>query len=160
MFLKYRIEGISQYAEFQISCPVCGNTFPFMADLETTPIEPIEDVKDIYKEIELKNGIEIRGKLRKKFLIQPVPWRAFLKGKPGIFSYSISSIEHSIVKELDENTPVTPAMLQNMSKRDMLIVQEEISKSLSAIDLSIEATCASCQETFPAAIDWRNFDFL
>jgi len=160
MFLKYRIDGISQYAEFQIACAVCGNTFPFMADLETTPVEPIEKLTDIHQVVELKNGIQIGGKLRKKFVIQPLPWKAFLKTKPGIYAYSIASIEHSIVKEAEEGIPVTPHMLQDMTKRDMLLVQEVISKRLSALDLSVEATCTDCGQTFAAAIDWRNFDFL
>jgi len=160
MFLRYRIDGISQYAEFQISCPACGTSFPFMADLETTPVEPIEKIKDIYHTIELRNGIQIGQKLRKRFVVQPLPWRAFLKTKPGIYSYSIASIEHSIVKEADENIPVTPGMLQDMTKRDMLLVQDVVSNKLSALDLSIEAKCMECQESFPAAIDWRNFDFL
>jgi hypothetical protein len=142
----------------------CGHKFNYVADVSTLSVLEINNVKDLEKQIVLKDGMTIAGSVRNKFVIQPQKWESL--GFSGtdvteqeIFErIAISSIVEVI--GMPRGVVLCDVDFAKLSKPDIETLREELDKFVAGPRWVIEGKCPKCNETFFFEVDWMYQNFF
>lgn len=164
IFLRY--QALGNILKMKVTCPVCRNPFDFSADLETLDVRTHERAEDIEGEVELIQGLNIKGEMRKKLKIRPTLW-AMLEGLPGPLARNegelkIRAFRDSIIGVEGIESPgltLTDDVLDEMVKRDIELLTREIDRFNAGADLTISDACPFCRCQFYQVIDW-GYDYF
>ncbi|MGD9749381.1 MAG: hypothetical protein AB7W59_00135 [Acidimicrobiia bacterium] len=168
-YLTLRINAIGPEMSLKLKCPKCGHDFDFMADLTTTEIWQLKDGDLSAAEwtFKFKDPIQLRSKTVTGLRLGPARWSSMedadvAKGDMG--TAKAVAIIGSTIGFLDDSTSIVlaPHELDEMSKRDVEALLNEINDHGLGPVMSVEAKCKRerCGREFMAPIDWGYDSFF
>lgn len=165
-YVWLRVQSLGPHLILNLSCPRCNHKIDgFAANLETVEVETAETLADAQWEYDLKNPIAIRSERVAKFLLGPPRWNAMemVRGgglgvaKPAMLKASIHGIGGK-----DDHKPamLTDTDLDELSKRDIEAMINQINRFNVGPNMSVEGDCPQCKYNFRMAIDWGYDSFF
>lgn len=154
----------SELALQNIECTNNGDhKFGCIIDVSSIKIMNIESINELYREFELKDGIMLDKELRKKITIIPPKWK--------VLSMSSNTSEAEVLEKIfldsiykiegfSEELQFPEAVLNNLSKNDMNIIEENVNYMTTGPLWVAELTCPQCETEMLWAVDWTFKDFF
>lgn len=158
-YLWLRHETLGSTLEMQLSCPACGKSYAFNADLDTLPVSQVESLEDAMWDYELKDPFPVRSDVANKLTFGPIRWSTF-EGVAGAGAMKTATIVGSLYKINDKATPISKQELDEMSKRDLEAIIRMIDDHHIGPDMSLDMVCPHCSHEYKTVIDWSTDSFF
>lgn len=168
-----RTKTMGHRIQLNVSCPrpSCNVTFPFRGDLSTTEVMAIENIDHILRKVELDDPITLRKKHVTHFALSAPKWSVMDQGRGSQNEADIKAfvLQGTIIGLNDEQEPVSLTLneIDELSKRDFEMLQENINQNFLGPKMGLEGKCTPdvCTKykqggyEFKLPIDWsyRNF---
>lgn len=166
-----RITSISNIIEVAWSCPMrnaegaakCNGQGIAKADLWSTEVNVIEDVKELEHWLKLKKGFKLRdGGLCRKVKMKPVTFQSQLS--IGAASVGINSVGYHHFMDaiigvdcLEGDYILTMGEIDEIEKIDALTIDRQAGKIAAGADLRTHLECSKCGAKIVNALNW-SFD--
>ena len=162
-WLWLRCAAIDNNLVFDFPCNRCLKPIEkFPADLHTVDVLTTDDVDAGTWGYELLDPIEIGAKKIERLSFSQPVWSPLESSKVtgGLNTAETKGalIQGALVTE--ENVVIHPAVLDELSKKDLELLTNEISDRHVGPDLKIEGECPMCERDFLSSIDWSYDSFF
>lgn len=170
-FIYSRITSVDNIIEVAWSCPMqkaegtakCNGQGIAKADLWSTEVTTIEDLKELEHWIKLKKGFKLRdGNLCRRVKMKPISFQSQLS--MGAASIGINSVGYhhfmdaiSGVDCVEGDYVLTVAEIDEMEKIDALTIDRQAGKIAAGADLRTHLECDKCGAKIVNALNW-SFD--
>lgn len=164
-----RRESMGSEVQFSPRCPVCGNDFIFLANLDTMQVKVVSNLSSAFWHYELKTPITIRNKEVKKLVFGPARWNALeAMGNAGVSELDIGATKLGIILGSIQSIeglgelPLAEHELNEMAKYDIEKISALIDEKVIGPDLSLDGVCPRqrCGKKFKMPIPWATDDFF
>jgi hypothetical protein len=162
-YLYLRREAIGSSLSMSFKCPSCGHGFAYAADLDTVEVKAVDNFDATKWTYTLKDPFPFRGGTAKILNIGQLLWGT-MEGlsSTAINSQAKSSIIRGSVVSVEgfAAAPLADHEIDEMTKRDIEALANEIGNRFLGPDLALECDCPKCSTTIKAAIDWSYEGFF
>jgi len=169
VYVYLRYQALGRDFHLDITCPSCKRKFGFKADLETIDVmiyESIEEPSELVQMVELREGVEIGGELRKQLWLRPSTWSVMESMK-----ISTSANDGELKAELfkdsviryGDNADAPPQfilsddILDELWKVDIEEIKAQLERLNAGATMIISGKCPGCEGEFFKGLDW-NYD--
>jgi hypothetical protein len=164
MYVLLRSKVISDRLKMDLACPTCRHKFLFNGAMSSIEVNTLEKVSDLDWYFPLQDPISIRKKTVTKFRMNPPKW---FQLESSVASANAESAKIMICKacivglndEMDV-TQIGDSEMDEVSKRDLERMQNEINQDFLGPKMSIEGDCPACNRQFALPINWRDDAFF
>ena len=146
-------------------CPSCGHKFLFVADLTSIEVVTATDPSKLIKKVTLRDGFELAGERRFEIRIKPTRWN-MMGNQFGDADTDAQMFAVMLMNALDgveglpEGATITQREIEQFSKYDMAIIDEEMDEVLCGPRWEIEGKCPQCHADFFHLINWGYESFF
>lgn len=162
-YIWLRIQALGPELKVDLTCPNCSSKFPFSADLETIEVTSAETLSDALWEYKLHHPFSLRSRQIERLQLGPARWNGLEMmsnsgslntgaAKAGIIRASVHGIPDKDGKFT--STALGEYELDEMSKRDIEEISNQIDKHAIGANMAIEGKCTKCRYSFKMPIDW------
>ena len=163
-----RTEALGAILEMTVQCAGCRTKFKWPADLLSTEVKVVDEVGQLARPFQLRDGIELDGTLWKNVVVAPPSWNVMERlsvkqvQEMGVGDISALMIRSSIVevKGYSGSGLLNDNVLDEMSMRDVVALRAFIDENSPGPDLSAEAECPRCGAVSSQAMDWSYASFF
>lgn len=147
-----------------IACNACDKPIEHVTiDLGSLEINNVETVDEVYNDFELRDGFMLMNKECKKLVIKPPTFRSIIGTSDYNSAEALSSLAQTSIhkiEDFDSGIVLTDRELEQFSRYDMNILEEEINYITAGPNWNIETKCPNCENKIFQMIDWRYVDFF
>lgn len=164
MYTYSRIVSIGDILTFKdVECARCSHIFDYPVDLQTLDVACRNDPKSLYKWVELRDGFETAGEIRKKVKMRPSTFvslaHAPSDNEAEMFRVMVRDAVVAI-EGLPEGATMNDSDVQQLTKWDMSLLAEEVELVGGGPDWFIEGVCPKCSMEFQKDVDWQYQNFF
>jgi hypothetical protein len=161
-----RIRSLGEKAEVPYAClsGKCGSRGLLTFDLRTTEVTVVESAKELERSIPLLDGFMLRDKKTRvaKLRIQPIKFKAIVlpgSSLEGAESMGYNHLREAVigVNDSKEHYPLSDDEIDEITKRDMLLVNKQAGLVSAGLKLRTTVECPKCSRPIVDALDW-SFD--
>lgn len=161
-FLWIRREALGPEFPMMFECGRCKTENRFVASLDTLEVAVAEDQKSLKWDLELRDGITLHGKLRKKFTLQPPVWGNINATREEDAYQLLETFRASLVSAEGIDSP--PVLLDSdadeISRYDIALIEASISENVPGPKMVIEHRCFKCRAPYYQSIPWISDAFF
>jgi hypothetical protein len=149
----------------KVKCPHCNSEFEFTADLSSIEVVPRINLESLRKTLELRDGFEMAGELRKTLVIKPMIWNLMSVQLESGFNQA-EVFSDAFINSIDEidgvpkGVMITEKQVSQLTKYDMSLIEEQIDKTTGGPRWEVEGKCTKCNGDFFSTIDWSYGNFF
>ncbi len=156
-----RREALGTEIKTKVTCPNCGDNFPFSGDLDTIEVVTVDNVEDLLWTFDLSNPIEIRKQKVQSFRMTSPRW-AMIEQTASVAPNNealakITAVRGAIIGLNDD--PQDLVLMENeldeLTKRDFERLMAEVDQNFTGPKMSLEGVCRKCAADFRSPIDWN-----
>lgn len=165
LYLRYEALGADEPVGMKLKCPNCSGEYQWYGDLGTIEVQVVgDDVQSLDRDFELRDGVILRGEMRKKLKLGPFLWGTFLspdfqdksKQNTAVITASIVGVEG-----IDQNPfRIGDDELDELTKYDLNAVIDNIDNNTPGPKLRLEPTCPTCNYKTAIMLDWGYESFF
>jgi hypothetical protein len=158
-----RIAALGEKCEVPYAClsTKCGDTGFLTTDLKSTEVVTLDNVKELENVIALTDGFTLRDKKTKvrSLRVQPIKFRAITlpgTGTEGAEGMGYNHLREAVVGvgELREHYALADDEIDQISKKDMLLINVKAGKVNAGLKLKTTVNCPKCDRPIVDALDW------
>lgn len=158
LYLRYDALGADEPVGMRITCVSCNGDYNWYGDLRTIEVQVADDAAPLERDFELRDGIQMRGEMRRKLKLGPLVWSSFIALSAGDMTEKATNIIMSSivgVEGIDQNPfLMSKNEMDEMTKYDVNALQAEIDDHTPGPKLLIEPECPHCKYKQRAQLDW------
>ncbi len=167
LYVWLRAQCIGNEVGMDLSCPHCGRSVPYAADLNTLEVRCAEKAGDADWTYQLRDPFQIRGNEVKALKISPIRWSTsedVMRAASGKKQGGVSNMDvlygciHGSVDGPELALAITD--LDEMTKFDIERLVALLSESEVGPDLSVTDNCPACLREFTVTMEWAYNDFF
>ncbi len=161
-YLWIRREALGSNFPMMFECGRCKEPNHFPADLDTLEVRVVEDAKKLRWDLELRDGVVVLGKLRKKFTLQPPVWGS-INATRDEDSYQLLETFRAClvgVEGIDSPPVLLDSDADEISRWDSALIEASITENVPGPKMLIEHRCKKCRTPFIQQINWISDSFF
>lgn len=157
-WLHLRLSALGSEMDMDLVCPACGHEFGYEVDLGTVEIRCPETQAETEFVVELRDGVEWKGKTTHKVGFGPIAWRGYEQTSAGD-ARDLAAIQLGLVAATVRTLDGEPAHLgignlDDVSKRDLATLLAALDGNVLGPDLSVAPDCPKCAARVRATLSW------
>lgn len=168
VYLFIRIHALGGGIPLMVTCPNCRHNYPIDADLNDLDARVLEDpsVTDLSFEYELRDGLEIRGKVGRVLTIDNLLWGAMdtpeFEGEKGLnpANRDAALLKAGVRKVDGEPVVLFDQHLDELSLFDKTGLMDAMTEAMLGPVLAVEVACPKCTFEALQPIDWGYDSFF
>lgn len=166
--LALRVSALGSEVRFDFQCGACGHKWRAPIDLDDMELKIPGGPEDLSRVHELRDGIEIGGKLYHRLVLDPPRWSALLVKAArktvevdATAALVVGSIRHALSDDDGSPVQVTADAAEDMTKFDWERLQKRIDTDHLGPQLDLVSVCTNpmCEHENHHGLDW-SWQFL
>ena len=155
IYTLLRIDALGPEGAIPVICPVCRNQWDFTYNLNESPVAVVEDPDDISWTVDLLDGFQWGDQQIKTLTLKVPQWQA-VAGIRRVANEVTLEMEllRSYIVPPEKYGPPTLQVLENVTRKDMLIIARSMEEHTVGIDFSVHTTCPADGAPIDVVIDW------